>query len=98
MTSSTIRWLVDAENGGPPRAYECLLTMPGFTGNDYEDPEREVEKHWVCGKVTRTLSGMRVHQKIIHFFEPQSNLFREPVGEKARLTTSETGSEPISDR
>lgn len=86
MNSSTIRWLFDSENGGPPRAYECLLG------------DSRTSKPRTCGAVTRTIRGMRSHQRSVHSFEPQEKLFSEPAGEKARLTTSEPGNEPISDR
>lgn len=75
MNSSTIRWLIDAENGGPPRAYECLIFVA------------RKEKH--CGAVTRTIRGMRSHQRSVHAFDPQPKLFREPAGEKPSDTRAE---------
>lgn len=66
MNSKTVRWLVDVEAGGPPRAFECLLV----TGLGYSS-------ELVCGKVTRTLSGMRAHQRVVHAFQPQAELFSE---------------------
>jgi hypothetical protein len=61
VNQDTVRWLVDVENGGPPRAFECLL--PNETG--------------CCGKITRTLSGMKAHQRTVHAFVPQADLFKE---------------------
>lgn len=84
MSTELIRWLFDMQNGGSPRAFECLIFVA------------RKEKH--CGAVTRTIRGMHSHQRSVHSFEPQEKLFSEPAGEKVRLTTSETRNEPISDR
>jgi hypothetical protein len=61
--SDIIRFLFDPLTGGPPRAFECTLV----TGLGYSSEK-------VCGLVTRTLSGMRAHQRIVHDFTPQSKL------------------------
>jgi hypothetical protein len=68
ITSETIRFLFDPLTGGPPRAFECKLDTEewGLNGKVKED---------ACGAVTRTLSGMRAHQRIVHGFVPQSKLF-----------------------
>lgn len=84
MNSSTIRWLIDAENGGPPRAYECLLV----TGLGYSSD-------LVCGKVTRTLSGMRSHQRSVHSFEPQEKLFRGAESDRGRESYAEGSETPL---
>jgi len=65
MDSDVIRPLYDTENGGPARAFECLLlnwVRPGVKGG----------KH--CGVVTRTLRGMRSHQLYSHAFKPQAKI------------------------
>jgi hypothetical protein len=64
VNSETIRCLIDALNGGPPRAFECLMSE-GF-----------------CGKVTRTLSGMKAHQRTVHKFVPQAELFKDQAKEE----------------
>lgn len=66
MTSETIRWLVDAADGGPPRAFECKLADGKPSGK-------------ACGAVTRTLRGMRSHQRSVHGFRAQKALFEVPV-------------------
>jgi hypothetical protein len=60
--SDTITHLFDPLNGGPPRAYECKLDS------------RKKKSGKPCGMVTRTLSGMYVHQRRVHKFVAQSNI------------------------
>ena len=67
MTSETIRALSDMANGGPARAFECLL--PDF---------RTCKPDKLCGFVSRTLRGMRSHQRSVHGFRPQAKLFVAP--------------------
>jgi len=66
VTSETITYLYDPLVSGPPRAYECKIETPavraGVKGTD------------TCGMVTRTLSGMRSHQRSVHGFVPQAKL------------------------
>ena len=69
--TETIRWLFDLEVGGKPAAFLCLL---------YEHPFHKVTPGTFmskggCGKVTRTLSGMKAHQKAVHGFKAQGALF-----------------------
>jgi hypothetical protein len=35
-----------------------------------------------CGKVTRTLSGMKAHQRTVHKFVPQAELFKDQAKEE----------------
>ena len=63
-----VRPLYDPVNGGPPRAFKCLLAKDaGVRG-------RVLVMEW-CNKVTRTEIGMKAHLKRVHCFEEQQCLF-----------------------
>lgn len=70
IQSETIRFLFDPLVGGPPRAFECRLDV------DVEE-ECPCGGEQVCGKITKTLRGMRTHQLLVHGFKPQSEIFSE---------------------
>jgi hypothetical protein len=61
LDSATIRPLYDVHDGGPPKGFVCLAepciteTLVYLKGNQI-----------ICGRVTRTLNGMRSHQRIVH--------------------------------
>lgn len=57
--SESVRWLFDLAEGGSPKAFMCLLKVDGTS----------------CGCVTRTLVGMRTHQRIVHQFKAQKEMF-----------------------
>lgn len=71
MNSEVVRWLVDVENGELPRAFECLLQSQRTSA-----PEP-------CGKITRTITGMRCHLIRVHAFSAQDKLFPEAESEQA---------------
>jgi hypothetical protein len=58
LDSATIRPLYDVYNGGPPVGYRCNLM----------DVRRRPAVRYgsCCNRVTRTLNGMRSHQRIVH--------------------------------
>jgi len=70
LDSPTIRPLYDVRDGGPPVGFRCML-------NAHE--KRAWAIHWShkqehCNRVTRTLAGMRTHQRIVHGIKPQQEL------------------------
>jgi hypothetical protein len=85
VNSDTVRWLVDAENGGPPRAFECLAKLGLGSWHFYKDGSGVP-----CGRVTKTLSGMRSHQRVVHGFKAQADLYEgnHAEGEKTALKRS----------
>lgn len=72
IASETIRFLYDPLTGGPPRAFECKL-CPDAKVADTE-LHRITRIKVYSRTVTKSLRGMRVHQKLIHGFEPQAKL------------------------
>jgi hypothetical protein len=60
MDGEVIRYLYDRDTGGGAQAFKCLLPGKGLKMQ--------------CGAVCRTLQGMRMHQRIVHRFEPQEVL------------------------
>lgn len=68
--SSIVRPLYDTLNGGPPKAFECLIPKPGA-----EHWHHDTMTYDPCGKITRTERGMRMHLKLVHHFEAQQCLF-----------------------
>jgi hypothetical protein len=78
-----VRCLYDLANGGPPRAFECLLIY-GKGLNDVSHAMQEARQYFMlregfrpCGAVTRTLRGMKSHLWLVHKFVAQGELFRE---------------------
>lgn len=65
MESEIIRELFDTANGGPARAFECLLPNWVRGGVRMGKP---------CGAICRTLRGMRSHQLAVHTFKPQMSI------------------------
>jgi hypothetical protein len=76
IQSDVMTYLYDPLTGGPPRAYECKLCSCG--GVKGKTCILATDHKW-CRTVTRTLSGMRAHQRIVHGFIPQAKL---PIKEK----------------
>jgi len=70
MKNSFYRPLYDIENGGPPRAFECLL-CPHLLA----DKSRCRTVAQVGRTITVTLHGMHIHLKRHHGFQWQENLF-----------------------
>jgi hypothetical protein len=66
IQSDIMTYLYDPLVGGPPRAYECKIETPAIRAG--------VRGSGICGAVTRTLSGMRSHQRSVHGFTPQAKL------------------------
>lgn len=62
LDSNTIRPLYDVHDGGPPRGFRCMI---------YCYPLGHKKHGEQCYKVTRTLTGMKAHQRIIHGFKSQ---------------------------
>jgi len=66
LDSPTIRPLYDVRDGGPPVGFKCMLVF---------EPKRKNDLYYVpCCRVTRTLAGMRTHQRIVHGIKPQQEL------------------------
>lgn len=65
LDSNTIRPLYDVKDGGPPKGFECQFQ--GGHGYKCNHPDCIP-----CGRVTRTLPGMRAHQRIVHGVKPQT--------------------------
>jgi hypothetical protein len=61
LDSDTIRPLYDVHDGGPPKGFECKICL------------RQPAKFYgrAHGRVTRTLAGMRTHQRIVHGIKQQ---------------------------
>jgi hypothetical protein len=57
LDSQTIRPLYDVHDGGPPVGYRCRLIT---------NANGHLLKNGRCDRVTRTLNGMRSHQRIVH--------------------------------
>ena len=58
------------EYGGPARGFRCEVDCcKGTEDYDSEYP------HGVCGRVTRTEAGMRIHLRIKHGIKIQGELF-----------------------
>lgn len=67
------RPLVDFENGGPPKAFECLMSIRYKNSELHKILGRSEHHH--CGKITRTERGMRMHLKTVHNWEEQLCLY-----------------------
>lgn len=67
LDSELIRPLYDVRDGGKPKGFRCMLSIccP-------KDQQGCIHPHWYCERVTRTLSGMRTHQRIVHGIKVQS--------------------------
>lgn len=63
------RPLYDTENGGPPRAFECLM----FKGETAKYTPL-LENRNPCGHVTRTERGMKTHLTVVHGFKAQLDI------------------------
>lgn len=65
------RALFDVVDGGKPKAWQCIVSIKviksygnnTFIGQGY------------CGKICKSLRGMKLHLKQIHNFREQSELF-----------------------
>jgi hypothetical protein len=69
LDSEVIRPIYDVHDGGPPAGYRCCLN-----GWSTTKVMRVRDLHKPCGRVTRTLAGMRTHQRIVHDFKAQGEL------------------------
>lgn len=63
------RPLFDFEKGGKPKAFECLMCKADHANHKTNPCGR------MCGKVTRTEIGMRMHLKTVHGWEEQACLY-----------------------
>jgi hypothetical protein len=76
--------LFDHNTGGPPRAFQCCVTV------DYENKELHNilgrSGTYICGKITRTEVGMRMHLKRKHNWKEQPCLFSTEESEKQLLS------------
>lgn len=82
----TKRPLYDTLDGGPPRAWECKIEVNWTEipkhkddGEDYLQErvdfyQRPIVHIEPCGKIFKTLKGIRQHQKQVHKFEEQGEL------------------------
>ena len=68
LDSPTIRPLYDVHNGGPPKGFRC--EFGSWTNNTFHNQDGVK----ACGRVTRTLSGMRTHQYRCHGIKQQLRL------------------------
>jgi hypothetical protein len=72
IQSDLMTFLYDPLTGGPPRAFECKLPADLKAGVPHEEFWGVYAAQWYpCGFVSRTLSGMRSHQRQVHSFVPQ---------------------------
>ena len=76
ITSDLCRALFDLVDGGKPQAFKCIVR----TAKGYPLSSGDL----VCGKIVRTLAGMRAHLRQVHGWKAQAMLF-----EKTALETSE---------
>ena len=67
------RPLFDFEKGGKPSAYMCLAYVDYKNKKLFTILERAGDH--ICGKITRTERGMRMHLKIVHGWEEQPCLY-----------------------
>ena len=72
MDPETVRKLYDTLNGGPPHAFECLLSVSGVP-------------YKLCGAVCKTQRGIRTHQWLVHRFKPQKQLFDKEITSHDRM-------------
>lgn len=78
--SEICRPLYDTLNGGPPRAFECLIPC---------DTDDAIPRVFSCGKVCRTERGMKMHLKLVHHFEAQQCLFQKESAATQHAETKE---------
>lgn len=81
LDSSTIRPLYDVHDGGPPVGFRCRLSQHDISRNLDKrafDLEHDAVEY-PCGRVTRTLAGMRTHQRIVHGIKLQQEFQFETV-------------------
>jgi hypothetical protein len=73
LDSSIIRPLYDVHEGGRPKGYHCELCHLMDDGSC----------NTPCHRVTRTLAGMRTHQRIVHGIKQQQEFNFEPISSAA---------------
>jgi hypothetical protein len=71
LDSPTVRPLYDHRAGGPPKAYQCRI-------RDIRNMHSDL-----CGRIVRTLNGMRAHQRIVHGIKQQQEFNFESVNPTA---------------
>lgn len=81
LDSSIIRPLYDVHDGGPPKGFQCQCSKHDTGGNLLK---RAIDVkvgggEWPCARVTRTLAGMRTHQRIVHGIKIQQEFQFEAV-------------------
>lgn len=59
LDSQTIRPLYDVHQGGPPVGFRCMYCW------QCKEVCHKIDRR-ECGRVVRTLAGMRSHQRIVH--------------------------------
>ena len=72
LDSQTIRPLYDVKDGGPPVGFRCQFRG----GHSYDCGHPDCVP---CARVTRTLAGMRSHQRIVHGIKLQQELCFDSV-------------------
>lgn len=66
------RPLFDFKRGGPARAFECIMPIEHKIFNTASGKfEYHSDSTEICGKITKTEKGMRMHLKQLHFWEEQ---------------------------
>ena len=66
LESQTIRPLYDVHDGGPPVGFQCKLKPTTLEQYGTWTKKNGKCSRLSCNKVTRTLAGMRIHQRIVH--------------------------------
>lgn len=62
LDSVTVRGLYDVQEGGHPYAFRCML------------PAKADSDNAICNTVTRTISGMITHHRIVHNMVAQGSI------------------------
>ncbi len=65
--------LFDFEKGGAPSAYQCIVKVDYKNKKLHNIPGRDGTH--ICGKITRTERGMKMHLKKVHDWEEQICLY-----------------------
>ncbi len=79
LDSPIIRPLYDVHAGGQPMGFRCMYSK---NDKEYNDPIKTADMQVSlieCSRVTRTLAGMRTHQRIVHGIKQQQEFNFETV-------------------
>jgi hypothetical protein len=82
LDSPTIRPLYDVHDGGPPVGFRCMIFVSEAHAVEPSNGKRNratTACDTNCARVTRTLAGMRAHQRIVHGIKQQQEFQFERI-------------------